>query len=61
MGPVCVRCHKKTAQRLLPTAISLMSALKARWMIVENIDKIEIIDSRGFLKDINKCTWIVQQ
>jgi hypothetical protein len=49
------------AQSPLPTAISLMSVSKARWTIVENVDKIEIRDSRGFLKDINKCTWIVQQ
>ena len=50
MGPKCVRCHKETAQSMFPTAISLMSASKARWTIVENVDKIEIRDSGGFLK-----------
>jgi hypothetical protein len=53
MGPKCVRCHKETAQSLLPPAIRLMCASKARWTIVENVDKIETRDSRGFLKDIN--------
>jgi hypothetical protein len=61
LGPICVRCHKETAQSLLPTAISLMFASKARWTIVENVDKIEIRNSGGFLKDINKFIWIVQQ
>ena len=52
-----------TAQSLLPTANAngLVSASKARWMIVENVDKIEIRDAGGFLKDINKFVWIVQQ
>jgi hypothetical protein len=61
MGSICVRCQKETAQSLLPTAINLMSASKAWWRIVENVNKIKIRDSRGFLKDINKCAWIFQQ
>jgi hypothetical protein len=54
MGPNYARSRKDTTQSLLPTAISLMSASNARWTIVENVDKGQIRDSRGFLKEINK-------
>jgi hypothetical protein len=53
MGSICVRCQKETTQSLLPTAISLMSASKARWTIVKNVDEIKIRDSHGCLKYIN--------
>jgi hypothetical protein len=56
MGPNCALSQKETAQIMLPTAISLMSASKARWAIVENVDKIEIRNLRGFLKDTTKFT-----
>jgi hypothetical protein len=41
------------AQSLLPTAISLMSGSKARWTIVENVDKIKIKDQR--------FTWLFER
>jgi hypothetical protein len=50
VGPNFPRSQKETAQSLLPTAISLLSASKGTvGTIVENVDKIQIIDLRGFL------------